>query len=495
MTYHSKLLKKKALQIMRIVVILQILTAFSLICLSGSANSQHVFLEIETDFNSYNSEFNEFYSLVQTQSKEKLAQFENLYSDISNAQDDLNEWWNGSNGLLSLSDKSRLNPIEGVNAHDYFYAIRIFEAKTENIKQKISDLKVIFSARELVESNQCIPGRLDKILKPVLVELNSKHEKAKQLSFAVFMPNHEIKKVQGISLDNFDDIQVSADQIKELKNKENRLRGIRAQETQIITNYNRYIYSQMQTYIHAFGKSQRYRSENTASLKQAKKNLIEAFWTRSFLRKSFGMKLKSFRIEYQKTWFHLDVIPAWLQGKPLIGFGGLIDKDHELTLSEDRGYAALSSLSGTEMNVLKEEIPNRNPLAQMASTITGKGQELNTTAQVVALILADIREEHQLSRQGGLRELAQSYSKRYYDADEAYFRNLQSSYLGEDNEDDIFSDVDTIEDSLKGHFQLVVSTLEAREQRIDEANRIKEYVTSLTKNSKSKAKRTKRQNW
>ncbi|MFK7826924.1 MAG: hypothetical protein AB8G05_22465 [Oligoflexales bacterium] len=481
---------------MRMNVIFRILSAIPLIYLPELASSQQIQVKIKTDFNSYHSEFNELYDKIQSHSKEKLEQFEKLFSDISSEQEELNLWWDGANGFVSLSDKSKLDPVDGINTHDYFHAVRIFETKVQAIKQKISNLKIIFTANDTLDFDNSFTLQLDKILEPIYRDINNKFQEASQFNFVVQMPNHETRKIKGINLEKLGDMEVSAEQVKQLKNKENRLRAIKAGETQVITNYNRYIYRQMHTYIHSFGKSQRYRSENTEVLQLARKNLIEAFWTRSFLRKSFGMKIESFKIEYQKTWFHLDIIPAWLLAKPKIEIDGLINKDHELTISEDKGYSALSSLSGTKMKVLREEIPKRNSLAQMRSYFTGKLQELNTTAQVVALVLADIREEQQLSRQGGLKALAQSYAERYYNANEAYFRNLQSAYLKDESvEDDIFSDVDTIEDSLKGHFQLVLSALEAREQRVEEANRIKEYISSLTKNSKAKAKRAKRQSW
>ena len=482
---------------MRMIVLFRILPVISLLLsLPHVASARQIHVEIDSNASSYHNEFCELYSLIQSHAKEKVEHFEKLYSEVSAAQTDLNNWWTSSNGLVNLSDRSRLNPHQGINAHDYFFAVRSFEAKVESTKQKINELKVILTASEFTESHVLIMPQLEKILSPIKNSLQEKQSQAEALSFMVHLPNSEIKLVTGINLADFSDIKVSAEQIRQLKNKEARLRKSNNQENQIITNYNRYILREINTYINAFGESQRYRRQNTPVVEQAKKNLIEAFWTRSFLRKTFGMKLSSFNIEYQKSRFHWDLLPSWLKAKPQVTFGRFISADHELTLAEDQGYLALESLSGTSMNVLKDEVPQRNPLAQFSCFITGKRQELNAKAQVLALILADIREEHKLSRQGGLKELAQSYADRYYDANEAYFRNLQSNYLGEAEEDDIFSDVDTIEaSSLKGQFQLVVSSLEAREQRIEEANHIKEYIASLTKNSKSKAKREKRQAW
>ncbi len=270
----------------------------------------------------------------------------------------------GNRGVFTLSDQSQFSTPKGISLDTLSASVRNFELAYNLLETKIKSFYQTSGLKKYEVFNRKytldIPdnGIIDftAVVKSYTDELKGLKDKVANLTFIIKLPNGTFHTLKGIDLSILrEKLSFSAAELDDLRQKAARLRIMPTRDQMLIDNtYNLFTLKKMQAVIKAFGKSQRYRTQrNKDGLDRAIKDLEETFWTRSYLRATYGLKLGSFTVEYKKRPFFLDKIFSSTDLK----FSGLVRNENTLIIAEDKMYNALETNEGRNSSVLRYETP------------------------------------------------------------------------------------------------------------------------------------------
>ena len=389
--------------------------------------------------------------------------YEYLFGALETLHGGLRELGDAGQLLRQLADDSLTSMVPMA---DYLAAVRAYEQLVPLIEDRITTLSLLPSLKEDKRSDLSAEIRFDALKDHYFQQLERLRDKVNGLTFRLLLPNETPFVQMGINLENLRGLQLlSAEQINEMQRKIVRKRAMTAREKNVIDQgINAFTESALNTFIEVFGSSQRYRtSSNEQGRQEAAQALAQAFWARFYIRATYGIKIGSVPVHYDKSIFNADyllsdmkigAVPVWSQT--------------QLTGSLDQAREAQATL--------KDGGQSWATFIRNLSVWIGGSQAAESAKRfVIDLIYTDIEQELKLGHRGGLHKVREAYRQKFYSSEsaKAHYKQQEDLVFGAVDEDDPEADVGTVEaGTLQGVIATCINTLEQMEVRLEEANQL-----------------------
>lgn len=251
---------------------------------------------------------------------ENLLRYTIYYSGATSAKDYPYSDYKGIDGLMAMSENALATTGGFVEAKDFLAAVRRFKEQRDVLLAQIETLRSITTA---FPSQQpiVIDGKEIKI--PSYGELKMDEiadfykGRLATLETAVSKVRHKIKLPNG----NFhltaegEGLVLTAKaffnpaELAEARRQRTELLRERADERQVLNKYSLYSKQLAQDFVNRFWD--RYRLQTTGikdDRREQAEYLARLFWTRSYLRATYGTRLGGIGISYEEKAFNLDII-------------------------------------------------------------------------------------------------------------------------------------------------------------------------------------------
>lgn len=196
--------------------------------------------------------------------------------------------------------------------------------------------------------------------------------------------------------------------------------------------FTKYIRQYTQDFISTYGSTERYRrlsDDEKAKRADDAKQLVEAFWLRSYIRAAYGMPIAAIGLDYDKYPFHLDVILNSTKSLALF---------HEQPVWRERDFIRQEQNFRNALkraNVRSEKIMDGNLgfIASGENLLTWLGGQRNMAQalqMMLQLMAADLYEERLVQKADGVEKMKARFRTRYAsnDADKKFYRDLRMAY-------------------------------------------------------------------
>jgi hypothetical protein len=246
--------------------------------------------------------------------------------------------------------------------------------------------------------------------------------------FKVMFPNLGTPKIvaqnSGMALTpRFDVPLFSAQEIDALQAKILELRDPDGKVVAMMDDQANQLKRLIQAFVTNFGTTERYRFKSTGDedeFKNAYRQIVEIFWTRSYLRAKYGVRLGAVQpAAYQKRWLNIDKFTVATEA--LRGFRQERALDEtEIANARQNMHQILKVLDERSAAIVGEKA-DASLLVRANALMTflgGNSQTAESLLMVMRLVAADIKEEEMLASGGGLARLYDFYQNRYQSTDE-----------------------------------------------------------------------------
>ena len=407
-----------------------------------------------------------------------------LLSAIDRISANLRELGAAVTELHRASDESIIEPIA---VKDFLDRVRSYRQESTLFREDINNLKFFPTLRPDIVADTDQQVDMLPLVQHYEEALQKLESLVGTLRFTILLPNGIFHQQIGLGSDQLKGMSLySAEQISDMKRTIMQLRALRTQDRRVIDEgINRFTKNAIETFVYAFGTSERYRTMSDPQGQQdAMEMLIDAFWARSYIRATYGIQIGCIPVEYDKRIFNLD----YYLNDMTVGANPIYDQNklmYYANLAQEAMLTVGSSASKKWSSV-----------NAWVSWIAGKSNEMDTKYFIIALMKKDIDEELALSRSGGLKKVRDGYRQHYLSSDmwEAlYQEKARQVFHSGDDDDDIEGDVMLVEaGTLKGSVAMCINALENQENRLDEARKLQSVVDMLTKDNTVAEKRKKR---
>lgn len=407
--------------------------------------------------------------------------YEFLYSSIETLHGGLKDLSLPVQQLQAMSDQSL---TRGVPVQGFLGSVRAYEQTMSLLKNQIDTLSLLPSLK--IDARQELSGRVDftPLRQHYLQQLDVLEQRMATTRFHLSLPSGAIHEQVGTDSQDLRSMQLfSAEQLNNMRKQAIAKKMMKTEERNIIDQgINAFTRSALETYIDAFGTSERFRtSSDEEGRMKAAEALEEAFWARFYIRAIYGIKIGSVPVHYQKHIFNADYLISSIKIGPI----PLWDESHlERALNAAAEAQATSQYEGITANI-------RNLL----TLISGSRAAENTKKLVVDLIRMDLEQELTLGRMGGLKNVRAAYRTFYFSTEHTkkHYQEKATLVFGSVEDDDLEADVSVIESgTIRGVIAQCLSVLEAMEVRIEEARQIENSLAVITSGSKTANKRKRR---
>jgi hypothetical protein len=396
--------------------------------------------------------------------------------------------------LKKVSDRSHLNPI---SVEEFTAAVNRYEHSVQIFNSRLISYSSALQSQHNDKGNkhEPVPPDFNQFVSLTQNKITLNKAALDKLVFEISLPSGELFHQNGLDFTKLRGKKLyTAAQISKMKEQEKKLRIMPHEDrNRLNQTYNRFTLEQVKNFIQVFGASQRYRTqENQAGLERALEHLQEAFWTRSYLRATFGIKIGSFAIDYHKQILNFDFF-----GSNHLKFNSqFLYNENDLVKMQDLTFNALATHTGKTVSILKLETPIFSRISSAMTYFAGERQEAQANALILKLLANDTEEELTLSKVGGLKAVRAAYRARYYDTakNQKYFKDLSEKYLPSHDGTDIEQDLHTVDaDTLWGVFNACLHSLENYELRLHEADKLRNSINYLSEDNQMVINRKKRQ--
>lgn len=286
---------------------------------------------------------------------------------------------------------------------------------------------------------------------------------------------------------------LSPEKIAELRKQVVRARrwGVKAYDT--INDYTVYCKKLVQNFIKTYGTTERYRSISGAEATEREndaKRIVQAFWTRSYLRAVYGMPIGAIGINYDKNWFQLDVVlnrtlqsfyeePVW--------------DETELVRVAQNYRNALKIVDDRSQRILDGNLSWVASGRNLITWLAGHRNLAKAQHMILNVLAADMYEERLIMQADGLAQMKQRYRARYASTqeDRDYYRNLQKAYDPQGGAD-AGAAIGIVTDSINGKFQDVLVYMKTKEDELAQAEQIQATIDAATGENRWAEQRKKR---
>ena len=407
--------------------------------------------------------------------------YEFLYASIENLHGGLRDLSLPVQQLQTMSDQSL---TEGVAVQDFLGSVRSYEQAISLLKNQISTLALLPTLK--IDAMKELSGKINfaPLQQHYLQQLAFLEQHIASNRFNLTLPSGAIHVQMGINTQSLKSMQLfSAEQLANMRKQANAKKMMKTEERNIIEqSINAFTRSALETFIDAFGTSERYRSSSDKEGQiKAAEALSDAFWARSYIRAVYGIKIGSVPVNYQKRLFNLDYLISNIS----IGAITFWDESH---LEKARNLAVESQATAQYEGA-------SSVLREFSTLISGSGAAEHVKKFVIDLIKRDLEQELTLGRRGGLKEVRSTYRQFYYatEAKMLHYQQMTQQIFGSPEEDDLEANVPVIESgTLRGVIAQCISVLEAMEERLEEARQIDNSLAIITSDYKTVNKRKKR---
>lgn len=305
---------------------------------------------------------------------------------------------------------------------------------------------------------------------------------------------HIIRANTGKSLElSVKGLALSPEKIAELRRQVVRARrwGVKAYDT--INDYTVYCKRLVQNFIKTYGTTERYRKISGAEATEREndaKRIVQGFWTRSYLRAVYGMPIGAIGINYDKNWFHLDVVlnrtlqsfyeePVWDQA--------------ELVRVAQNYRNALKIVDERSQRILDGNLSYIAAGRNLITWLAGHRNLAKAQEMILKTLAADMYEERLIMEADGLAQMKQRYRARYASTqeDRDYYRKLQKAYDPQGDADPAAS-IGIVQDSINGKFQDVLVYMKTKEDELAQAAEIQATIDAATGENRWAEQRKKR---
>lgn len=389
--------------------------------------------------------------------------YEYLFGAVETLHGSLRELAEAVQLLRQLSDDSLTSMV---SMADYLAAVRTYEQLLPLVEDRIITLALLPTLKEDKRSDLSAEIQLDTLKDHYHQQLERLQNQVNGLTFRLLLPNETPFVQMGINLENLRGLQLlSAEQINEMQRKMVRKRAMTTREKNVIDQgINAFTESALKTFIEVFGTSQRYRtSSNEKGRREAAEVLAKAFWARFYIRATYGIKIGSVPVYYDKSIFNIDYllsdmkigsVPVWA--------------DAQLTQARDHAREAQATL--------KEGGESWAAFIRNLSIWLGGSKAAESAKRlVIDFIHTDIEQELKLGQRGGLHKVRDAYRHKFYvsESAKALYKKQEALVFGAVDEDDPEADVGIVEaGTLQGVIATCINTLEQMEVRLEEANQL-----------------------
>jgi hypothetical protein len=258
-----------------------------------------------------------------------------------------------------------------------------------------------------------------------------------------------------------------------------------------VNGYTVYVKQLVQRFITTYGTSERYRFQNerTQKLKEeAARDLVHAFWSRSYLRAVYGMPLGAIGIRYQKRMANIDFFTA---AKEIFQFVEEPVWDEREMVEMNQNYSnALNVADARASKILDGNVSLLRRANALVTFIAGNAELADALKTILFLMAADFHEEKLIIQPGGLRQMTARYRARYLitDADKAFYKALGCSYdpsSCEQGSSDPYGDMTAMSGgSLQKRFSDTLIECQTMEDRLGQAKEIEAQIANAQSYSK-----------
>lgn len=300
---------------------------------------------------------------------------------------------------------------------------------------------------------------------PQVIQANSGKTLAPEFDIPLFSPA-EIEKMQ----DDILDLRTPSEKLDRMKNDQaNELKRL---IMTMSTNY---------------GTSEKYRFMNASDYQarnDAYKKIVEIFWSRSYLRAKYGVRLGAIQpAQYDKRWVNLEkfTIATNALGKFR---QEIAEDDIELANAAENIRNILEVLDNRSASILKGDASLLVRANSLITLLKGDRPNAEVLLMTARLVAADIKEEQMLASGGGLATLFSFYQQRYQST--AELKNTYQSFkCGYDTllkpgacpSASSFKDVPSLSGGgLKAIFQTMNMELNLSAKNLSDAMKIEEQI-------------------
>jgi hypothetical protein len=425
----------------------------------------------------------------------------------------------GATGLKGMSDRSTKGGNQPVASADFLKAINDYNSARLALDTKINSITSIAGAfPSQVETkadgsgvgNVPTYGNINfaKLTEFYADKLAKIDNFLSNLAYSIQLPSglpHMIveNSGKGLVLD-VPAFQFTTEQIRDMQKKALALRQWDAKAEETANTMTVFVKRLVQKFISTYGVTERYRFHDAAYAKQkedAARELVTAFWSRSYLRAVYGMPLGAIGIPYAKRMANLDFFTASTKGLAQFNEEPVWEQT-EMVQIEQNYRLALNTADARASKILDGSVSLMRRANALITFLGGYSQLADSMKTVLTLMAADFYEEKLIMQPGGTRQMASRYRTRYLitDEDKKFITELESAYdpetAGSSGNDPYGGSGGIASGGLFKYFEDVRLECKTMEYRIAQADQITAEVANATsisgKNVDNRKERRKR---
>jgi hypothetical protein len=264
-----------------------------------------------------------------------------------------------------------------------------------------------------------------------------------------------------------------------------------------INDYTTRVKRLIQRFVTEYGVNETYRPRtdgDIAARNEAFREIVIAFWTRSYLRVAYGVPLGTIGITYEKSWAKLDRF--MVSNTALRTFREEPVWEQEDLMSAAEAYRnALTVVDARSSKVMDGDTSLLTKANSLITFITGQRPVAEILEMVLQLMAADCYEEKTLiTESGALALLFSRYEARYFTTEdsEAKFRALRKSYDpdpveaadpdADEPEDNPFGDTDVLSaGSIRAEFSNVLLEAQLKQTELQLAQELRGTIANAVR--------------
>ncbi len=395
---------------------------------------------------------------------------------------------NGDGGIQKITDEAYAKG-QRVDLGALLQAYRAYNVGMTEVQNKLASIQALPSAMKQdepvsLEGSGIVQLRnrgvvdLSKTIDFYNSQLKAIEKQVNAISINTYLPNK--KAVINTSLKDLMAMMAktppySPEEIQQKKTEEVVKRNLGTERRQQLGQHFLKTTKLVQQYIQDFGTNQRYRLNTTP---EARKDILEelnmAFWSRSLLRATYGVKLGALGIEFKTQTFNREYIFASNQ---ITFHANPILKQEDINSQRRTLLIALGVLDKRDDKLLAAETPFFNRILSGIAFVKGEAQLAQVNVEILKLIYADMEEEGILATQG-FNGMRRHYQSRWYTGlNGEQVAEIRARSKDWRNQDMVDMDV------IRGVFFAAAKTLESYLVQLDEAEQLKAEIALFENNS------------
>jgi len=276
------------------------------------------------------------------------------------------------------------------------------------------------------------------------------------------------------------------EEIQRLRDKITKARTWTRSEEKAVDSYTSNIRLLTSAFIDTYGREQRYRSlseADKAKRGEDAKFLVEAFFTRSWIRTIYGMPIGAIGLDYSRSPFHIEVITKSTKSLALF-HEEVMWKERQFILQEQNYRDALRRVKVRSQDVDFSNIMDGDLgfVATAENILTWLGGQRNlakSLEMVLFLLAADTYEERLIQRAGGLDKMKGRFRARYAStpADKEFYTKIANEY---DPRGNAVQGGGLTDDSVYGKFTAVRNLIRTKQDELGNMELVQATLDSAT---------------